>query len=206
MNPNVEIIKQLRTATGIGVMECRKALEHNGLNYDLALSYLQEKAAESLRMKVHLPAHEGKIELYAHHNGRIGVMVEINSETEFASRTERFNQFAHEIALQIASDAPIYVSDDMIPERVLDELRGEYAEKARLSGKSEKIIEQIADGALEKFKNKYVLVRQKFIRDENISVGQLIDQISLQLSERILVRRFVRWDIMPEAESGVQQA
>ncbi len=115
MNATVEMIKQLRGETGAGVMACRKALEQSEQSYEAALTYLREQAELLARKQTDHIALEGKLELYAHNNGRIGVMVEINTETEFASRAEIFRQFAHEIALQITSASPLYVRDEDNP-------------------------------------------------------------------------------------------
>lgn len=201
MNPTIEVIKQLRDETGAGVMECRKALEQGDQNYENALAFLRQAAAIKAKKQADRVALEGKIELYSHGNGRIGVMVEINTETEYASRAEVFCNFAHEIALQITSESPLYVRDEDIPSQVLDEQARAAAEKARLAGKPEKIIEQIVDGVVEKYKNKTVLLRQVYIRDEAISVAQLLNQAIGQIGENIVIRRFIRWEICPDGEA-----
>ena len=201
MNTTVEMIKQLRGETGAGVMECRKALEQGNQNFEKALAYLREAAAIKAKKQTDREAREGKIELYSHNNGRIGVMVEINAETEFASRSEVFRNFAHEIALQITSASPLYVRDEDIPQQVLDEQARAASEKARGAGKPERIIEQIVNGVLEKYKNKHVLLRQVYIRDEAITVAQLLNQAISHIGENIIIRRFVRWEICPETEN-----
>ena len=203
MNPTVEVIKQLRSETGAGIMECRKALEQGNQDFEKALVYLRENATIKAEKQTQREAREGKIELYSHNNGRIGVMVEINSETEFASRSEVFRHFAHEIALQITSASPLYVRDDDIPQQVLDEQVRSASEKARSAGKPERIIEQIVDGVLEKYKNKHVLLRQGYIRDEAITVAQLLTQAMGHIGENIVIRRFVRWEICPDTETIV---
>lgn len=200
MNTLVEMIKQLRSETGEGVMECQRALEQGDQNYANALAYLQKKAELKAKKREDREALEGKIELYTHNNGHIGVMVEINTKTEFASRSEVFRHFAHEIALQITSLSPLYVNDDDIPTLVLDEQARTASEKARNSGKPERIIGQIADGILEKYKNKHALLRQAYIRDENITVAQLLSQVISQIGENIVIRRFMRWEVSPDAE------
>jgi elongation factor Ts len=200
MNSTVEMIKQLRSETGAGAMACRKALEQVGQDYNMARAYLQEQAALAATKQANREALEGRIELYSHNHGRIGVMVEINSETEFASRSEVMRQFAHEIALQIAAAAPLYVRDEDIPQPVLDEQRREAAEKARSAGKSERIIDQIAAGVLEKYKSQHVLLRQAYIRDEETSVAHLLNQTIGQLGENIVIRRFIRWEMQPAGE------
>lgn len=198
MNQTVEMIKQLRSETGAGVMECRKALEQGNQNYATALTYLREQAELSARKQADRITREGRLELYTHNHGRIGVMVEINTETEFASRSEVFRRFAHEIALQITSTEPGYVRDEDIPAEMLEEQTQAATDKARAAGKPEKIIGQIVEGVLEKYKNQHVLLRQPYIRDENISVAQLLSQTIGQVGENIVIRRFVRWEICAE--------
>lgn len=202
MNTTVELIKQLRCETGAGVMECRKALEQGNQNLDQALEYLRETAAIKAKKQTDREALEGKIELYSHNNGRIGVMVEINTETEFASRSEVFRNFAHEISLQITSASPLYVRDEDIPQSVLGELVQAASEKARGAGKSERIIEKIVDGVLEKYKSEHVLLRQAYIRDEAITVAQMLSQAISHTGENIVIRRFIRWEICPDSETS----
>lgn len=199
MNSTVEMIKQLRSETGAGAMECRKALEQ-GNNYEEARAYLQEQAALIAAKQADQEALEGRIEVYSHNNGRIGVMVEINCQTEFASRSEALRRFAHEIALQIAAAAPLYVGDEDIPQPALDEQAQKAGERGRQAGKSERVIQQIVTGALDKYKGQHVLLRQPYIRDENISVAQLVSQVIGQLGENIVIRRFIRWEIRPDVD------
>ena len=200
MNSIIEMIKQLRSETGAGAMECRKALEQGGQNYDNARALLREQAALKAEKQANREALQGRIEVYSHNNGRIGVMVEINTETEFASRSEVLRHLAHEVALQIAAASPLFVRDEDIPQQVLDEQALEAAEKARNAGKSEKVIEQIVAGVLGKYKSQQVLLQQAYIRDENLSVAQLVSQAIGQLGENIVIRRFIRWEICLDAE------
>jgi elongation factor Ts len=201
MNNMVEMIKQLRSKTGAGAMECRKALEQSNMDFEEAGAYLQENAALKAEKQANRETLEGRLEVYSHNNGRIGVMVEINTETEFASRSEVLRHFAHEIALQIAAAAPIYVRDEDIPRQLLDAQAQEAAEKARSAGKAERVIEQILTEVLEKYKSQHVLLRQAYIRDEEISIGQLLGQAIGQLGENIVIRRFIRWEMQPATES-----
>ena len=200
MNTTVEIIKQLRSETGAGIMECRNALERSGLQYEDALAYLRETAKVNAQKQANREARQGRVELYSHGDGRIGVMVEINTETEFASRSEAFRNFAHEIALHIAAAAPLYVRDEDIPREVLDEQALEASEKARRAGKPERIIERIVEGVLEKYRNRYVLLRQPYIRDETLNIAQMLNQVINQVGENIVIRRFQRWEIAPDSE------
>ena len=198
MNPTLEVIKQLRGETGAGIMECRKALEQSNQNFEDALAYLREKAAIEARKQTDHEALEGRIEMYSHNNGRIGVMVEINTETEFASRSEIFRNFAHEVALQITSASPLYIRDEDIPPQILDEQARTASENARSAGKPERVLKRITDGALEKYKNEHVLLRHAYIRDETITVSQFLNQVINQIGENIVIRRFARWEINPD--------
>jgi elongation factor Ts len=143
---------------------------------------------------------EGIIELYQHGGGRIGVMVELITETEAASHSEIFRKFSREIALQITSAGPLYVSDEDIPPEVLSEVTQAALLKVKDAGKPEKVLHQIQEGAVEKYKNKQVLLRQLYIRDETITIAQLLQQTRQQLGEHIVIRRFLRWEICPDSE------
>jgi elongation factor Ts len=201
MNATVETIKQLRSETGAGVMACRKALEQSSQDFEGARAYLRAQAAVKARQQADREAREGAIEVYSHNQGRIGVMVELNTETEFAASSKVFRNFAHEIALQITSAAPVYVRDEDIPRQVLEDLRRATADRARVAGKPEKIIEKMVEGALEKSKNQQVLLRQAYIRDESVTVAGLLSQAIGQIGENIVIRRFVRWEICPDADT-----
>lgn len=198
----VELIKQLREATGAGVLECRQALEQNNSSYAEALIDLQEKIAARASQLADRQASQGKIELYSHGNGRIGVMVEVNCETDFVARSAAFRATVHEIALQIAAAAPRWVCDEDIPEETLREEAEKAAAKARAAGKPEALIPRICEGHLKKFKDRHVLLRQAFIRDETRTVAQVLAQASASVGENILTRRFARWEICPNVENG----
>jgi len=199
LTTTVELIKNLRSQTGAGVMECRKALEQSRQDYAAALAHLQEAAARKAQKQAANAALEGTIEVYSHSSGRIGVMVEINTQTEFASRSPVFRQFAHEIALQITAAVPLYVRDEDIPLALLDEQAQAAAEKARLAGKRAAVVAEIVAGVLEKYRSRVVLLRQPYLRDETLTVAQLQSQASAQLGENIVIRRFLRWEINPDA-------
>ncbi len=200
MSATIETIKQLRQETGAGVMECRKALEESDHNYAAALAALREKAAAKAEKQAGREALQGKIELYSHNDGRIGVMVEINTETEFAANAEVFRRFTREIALQITAAAPRYICDADIPAQILDEQAQAASTLARSAGKPEHIVERIVAGVLEKYKNQHVLLRQVYIRDESLTVAQLLSQAIAHIGENIVIRRFVRWEMQPDTE------
>ena len=190
-----EQIKELRAATGAGVLDCRKALEQAEGNFEQAIEILREKGLAKAAKRADRDASEGVVELYSHGNGRIGVMVEVNSETDFVARSPLFRQFAHEIALQIAAEAPQYIRAEDIPPEVLEKQRQAARQRALEEGKSETVIERIVEGQLEKFLDEVCLLRQPYIRDENITIEQLLQQHIAQIGENIVIRRFVRWEV-----------
>jgi elongation factor Ts len=191
----IELIKQLREVTGAGVQDCRKALEQANANYALALVTLREQAAAAAARRADRPAAQGVVELYAHGNGRIGVMVEVNSETDFAAQADLFRQFAHELALQIAAAAPAYIRDEDIPAEELACEAEKASQRARAEGKPETIIPRIVAGVLNKYKNDKVLLRQVYIRDDSLTVAQLLSRVSTGVGENIVIRRFIRWEL-----------
>ncbi len=190
-----EMIKQLREATGAGVLDCRKALEQADGDIDKAITYLREKGLAMAAKRADRTASEGVIELYSHGNGRVGVMVEINCETDFVSRSEAFRKFAHELALQIAASSPLYVREEDIPAEVIERETQIGTARAREEGKPEAIIPRIVEGYLNKFKDETVLMRQQYIRDESIKIQELFNQTLVSLGENIVIRRFQRWQL-----------
>src|SRR5690554_5993045 len=188
-----EQIKELRAATGAGILDCRKALEQANGDFDKAVDYLREKGLATAAKRADREASEGVVELYSHGNGRVGVMVEVNCETDSVARSEAFREFAHEVALQIAASSPRYIRDEDIPESVLEHEREIARSRARQEGKPENIIERIVEGRIEKFKDEVVLLRQPYIRNEDITIEQLLMQNVGSIGENIVIRRFVRW-------------
>jgi len=205
MGSAIEHIKHLREESGAGVMDCRAALEQAGGNYALALAELRQQAEKKAAQRSGHAATQGRIELYAHANGRIGVMVEINTETDFAGRSEVVRSFAHEIALQIAAAAPLYVRDEDIPAEVLAEKAQKAAEQARSAGKAERLIERIVEDTLKKFKDEQVLLRQASIRDEQVGIAQLLSTTAASVGENVVIRRFVRWELADGDTSGLEK-
>lgn len=191
----VDQIKQLREATGAGVLDCRKALEQADGNYEQAVNFLREKGLALAAKRSDRAASEGVIELYSHGNGRVGVMVELNCETDFVSRSEIFRKFAHELALQIAASSPTYIRDEDIPADVLERESQIGAARAREDGKPEAIIPRITEGYVNKFKDESVLMRQQYIRDESKKIQDLFNETLVVLGENLVIRRFQRWQL-----------
>lgn len=188
-----EMIKELRAATSAGVLDCRKALEEANGDIQGAMDYLREKGLAKAAKRASRAASEGVVELYSHGNGRVGVMVELNCETDFVGRSDAFRKLAHEIALQVAAAAPEWVSEDEIPQEALDREIKVGTAKAREEGKPEQIIPKIVEGMVNKFKDENVLLRQSYIRDDSITVQELINQNIVSIGENVIVRRFARW-------------
>jgi elongation factor Ts len=198
---SIELIKQLREETGAGVLDCRKALETYNGDIAKAIEYLREKGLAKAAKRADREVLEGMLELYSHGNGRVGVMVEVNCETDFVARSAAFRKFAHEVALQIAAGAPKWVRVEDIPAEVVDEERKKARNLALAEGKAEKVIERIVEGKLEKFYNDNCLLRQTYVRDEEISIEDLRSQNIAAIGENIVIRRFARWEVGEEAQS-----
>jgi elongation factor Ts len=193
MAVTTEMIKQLREATGAGVLDCRKALEQADGDMTKAMAVLREKGLAMAAKRADRVASEGVVELYTHGNGRVGVMVEVNSETDFVGRSEPFRNFSHEIALQIAASSPLYVSEKDIPAEIIERETQKATDRARDEGKPDAVLPRIVEGYLKKYKDETVLLRQPYIRDDALTVQQLLDQIIVSMHENIVIRRFVRW-------------
>lgn len=188
-------IKALREETNAGIMDCRKALEDAGGDFNKALEELRKKGLEKAADRAEREAAEGVVELYSHGDGRVGVMVEVNCETDFVARSEAFRNFAHEIALQVAAASPKYLHEDDIPEQVLAEEIDAARAYALESGKSESIIDRIVEGRLNKFKDETCLLRQPYIRDDEITVNELLLQNVAAMGENVIIRRIERWEL-----------
>lgn len=196
-----EQIKQLREETGAGVLDCRKALEQANGDFTQALEFLREKGLAKAAKRADREVSEGVLELYSHGNGRVGVMVEVNCETDFVARSEAFRHFAHETALQIAAGSPHYVKVEDIPAEVLEHEREKARTLALAEGKPEAIAERIVAGRLEKFFDAVCLLRQTYIRDENLIFEKLLHQNIVSLGENIVIRRFARWEVGEQSGS-----
>jgi elongation factor Ts len=196
-----EQIKSLREETGAGILDCRKALQDANGDIDKALNYLREKGLATAANRADREASEGIVELYSHGDGRVGVMVELNCETDFVARSEKFRTYAHELALQITAMSPQYISEQDIPDSVLEEEREKARTYAREEGKPEGIIERIVEGRVNKFMDEACLMRQQYIRDDGLTVQELHSQNVGSIGENMIVRRFVRWELGEESST-----
>jgi len=195
MEITTDMIKELRESTKAGVLDCRKALEASGGDMQKAVDYLREKGMATAAKRADRQASNGIIELYSHGDGRVGVMVEVNCETDFVARSEEFRKFAHEIALQVAAAAPTYIKEEDIPAEVLEHETEIAKGRAREEGKPDAVLEKIAQGRLEKFKDEIVLMRQAYIRDDQVTIGKLLLEKIAATGENIIIRRLARWEL-----------
>jgi elongation factor Ts len=195
MQITTDMIKKLREATGVGILDCRTALENAGGDEAKALDLLREKGLATASKRAGRETSEGVVEVYSHGDGQMGVMVEVNCETDFVGRSDAFRKFAHEVALQIAASSPLYIREEDIPAAVLEHEEAIAKAKAKEEGKAENILPRIVEGTLKKYKNETVLMRQVYIRDENLTIEQLLNQTIAATGENILIRRFARFGL-----------
>jgi len=203
MEITTEMIKELREATGCGILDCRAALRDADGDFDKANDILREKGLAKAAKRSGREATEGVIEVYTHGEGRMAVMIEVNCETDFVGRSSDFLELAHELALQVAAANPLYLTEEDIPEEAIDHEKQIAAARAKDEGKPEKIIPMIVDGYVKKYKEETVLLNQTYVRDNSMTVKDLIDAQVIKLGERIVVRRFVRWEL--GAQSGDEE-
>ncbi len=188
-------VKELRERTGAGMMDCKNALVSANGDMDKAVDILREKGLAAAAKKAGRVTAEGLVDAYIHAGGKIGVLVEVNCETDFVAKTEEFKNLVRDIAMQIAASRPEYVSKEDVPESVINKEKEILAAQAANEGKPEKIIEKIVQGRIEKFFKEVCLLEQPFIKDTDKTVKQLITEKIAQIGENIAVRRFVRYEL-----------
>jgi elongation factor Ts len=198
MTTSIAQIKELREKTGAGFLNCREALEASGGDLEKALEILREKGLAAADKRAGRETNAGVLDLYSHGEGRIGVMVEVNCETDFVARTEEFRGFAHEIALQVAANSPLYLSKDDVPEEILTEQKDRSRRQAQEEGKPENVIERIIEGKMEKYYEQNCLLLQPYIRDDSVKIEELLKEMIATVGENITIRRFVRWSVGEE--------
>jgi len=191
----IDQIKQLREQTGVGIMECKKALNKTGGNIEKAKEILRKAGKELANKKSSRDASQGIVESYIHPNKKVGVLFEIRCETDFVAKSEDFKNLAHEICLQIAAMKPLYVSEEDIPESFLANEKEIYKEQFKKSDKPEKIIDGIIEGKLNKCKKEISLLSQPWVKDESKTIKDLIEEKIAKVGENIKVKRFVRYEI-----------
>ena len=192
---SIELIKQLRERTAAGFSDCKKALEEAGGDIEKAIDILRKKGLVIAAKRAGKMAKEGIVEAYIHTNKKIGVLVEINCETDFVARTEEFKEFAHNVAMQIAATNPISITREDVPPEVLEREKRIYEEQLREAGKPEHVIPKIIEGKLEKFYKENVLLEQPFIKNPELTIQDLLNELISKTGEKIVIRRFARFQV-----------
>ncbi|NLO96624.1 MAG: translation elongation factor Ts [Peptococcaceae bacterium] len=189
------LVKELRERTGAGMLDCKKALTESNGDMDKAIDILREKGLAAAAKKEGRIAAEGLVEAYIHGGGRIGVLVEVNCETDFVARGDEFKQFVKDIAMQIAAAKPLYINKEDVPEDVLEHERQIFRAQALNEGKPEKIIDKMVEGRIEKFYKEVCLMEQPFIKDPDTTIKDLVIQKIAKIGEKISIRRFARYEL-----------
>lgn len=195
--PSTDEIKRLREETGAGMIDCRNALVRASGDYDAARSHLTEQGIARAAKKAERVANEGRVASYIHAGGKIGVLVELNCETDFVARNERFIELSRDVAMHIAAMKPVYLDRDSVPENVIAQQRSEFQRSAP-AGKPPAVTEKIIEGKLGKWFEEHCLLEQQFVKNDEITVGELVAGTSGILGEKIRVRRFVRYALGEE--------
>jgi elongation factor Ts len=188
-----EDVKNLRDKTGAGMMACKEALKACNGNVDEAVEYLRKKGIASADKKTGRTTGDGLVESYIHMGGKLGVMIEVNCETDFVARTEQFQSLVKELAMQVAASSPSVVSREQVPAEMIEKEKDIYREQVRGSGKPENVVEKIVGGKLDKFYSEICLLEQPYIKDPQKNVETLIKEAIAKLGENITVKRFVRF-------------
>jgi elongation factor Ts len=198
-------VKELREQTGAGMMDCKKALSESGGDIDKACDILRTKGLADLAKRSGKATNEGVIDAYIHAAGRIGVLVEVNCETDFVSRNEQFRAFVHDVAIHVAAAAPLYIRREDVPAEVVEHEKSIYMAQAAASGKPEPIQLKMAEGRLDKFFKEVCLMEQPFVKDPDLTVNDLLGELVAKLGENIKISRFTRY-VLGQAEAPAEQA
>lgn len=194
MDITAAMVKELRERTQAGMMDCKKALVENDGNMDKAIEYLREKGLAAAAKKAGRVAAEGMVDSYIHMGGKIGVLVEVNCETDFVAKTDKFKSLCHDVALQIAAANPLYVNKEEVPADAIEKEKEILRVQALNEGKPEKIVDRMVEGRIEKYYKEVCLMEQPFVKDPDISIATLVNEATLASGEKISIRRFVRFE------------
>lgn len=195
MEITAALVKDLREKTGCGMMDCKKALNESNGDSEKAVDFLRKKGLADAHKKQSRAANEGIVGIYLHAGGKIGVLVEVNCETDFVAKTDEFNELAKNIAMHVAAQSPLCVKREEVPNDALEREKAIFADQARQSGKPENIVEKIVNGKIDKFYSDICLLEQPFVKDPSISIHELISRKIASLGENIGIRRFERFQV-----------
>ena len=191
-------VKELREQTGAGMMDCKKALSECGGNFEEAVKLLRTKGLAAAAKRSGRATKQGLVESYIHASGKIGVLVEVGCETDFVARNDDFRTFVHDIAMHIAAAAPLYITREHVPAEVIESELAIYKDQAKATGKPENILEKIATGKLDKYYEQVCLLEQPFVRDDKLTVEQLLGELVGKIGENITIKRFTRFELGKE--------
>ena len=192
-------VRMLREKTGLGMMDCKKALQETGGDSEKAIEYLRKQGLSAVEKRAGRDASEGLIQAYIHQGSRLGVLLEVNCETDFVARTDDFQAFAKDVAMHIAASQPLAIDREGIPADALERERAIFLEQAKNEGKPEHIAEKIVEGRMEKFYQENCLLEQVFVKNPDQTVGELVTEITAKIGEKITVRRFERFVLGEDA-------
>jgi elongation factor Ts len=197
------MVKELREATGAGVLDCKTTLQETDGDFDRAVEYLRQKGLAAAAKRASRAANEGTIGSYVHAGSRVAALVEVNCETDFVARTDDFLALAHDLAMQVVAAKPKHLLPEDIPAEVIEAQKEIYLAQMEDSGKPEHVIDKIVEGKLQKYYQEVCLVQQPFIKDEGLTVQDVVTQVAAKLGENIVVRRFVRFELGEEIGATV---
>jgi elongation factor Ts len=198
---SAELVKELRDKTGVGIMACKNALKDSEGNIDKAVEILRKKGIAKAQKREGRIASEGQIQSYVHMGGKIGVLVEVNCETDFSANTEDFTSFSKNLAMQIAATNPIAISPEKLSPEIVEREKEIYREQALQAAKPEKVVEKIVEGKLRKFYSEVCLLNQAYIRDPDITIEDLLNELKAKTGENIIISRFARFQLgVPEGK------
>ena len=200
MKISAEMVKNLREKTNAGMMDCKKALSESDGDFEKAIEYLRLKGLATAQKRAGRATSQGLVHAYIHGGGKLGVLVEVNCETDFVAKNENFVEFVKDIAMQIAATNPICIVPEDLPEDTINKEREIYRQQALESGKPEKVVDKIVEGKLKKFSTEVCLLEQAYVKDTDKTVKDLLNETIASIGESINIRRFVRFQLGEELE------
>ncbi|HUV59370.1 MAG TPA: translation elongation factor Ts [Desulfatiglandales bacterium] len=198
MKISIQSVKELRETTGVGIMDCKNALREAGGDNNKAIDILRKKGIAKSQKREGRIASEGQIQSYVHMGGKIGVLVEVNCETDFSAKTEDFTNFSKNLAMHIAATNPISISPEDLPSEIVEREKEIYSDQALQSGKPEKVVEKIVEGKLKKFFSEACLLNQAYVKDPDITIQDLLNELKAKTGENIIIKRFIRFKLGAE--------
>jgi elongation factor Ts len=192
---SASLVKELREKTGVGMMDCKKALQESRGDLQAAIDYLRKKGIATAKKRGSRVTSEGQVQAYIHGGGKIGVLVEVNCETDFSAKTSDFSEFVKNVAMQIAATTPISIDREGVPQQTLEKEKEIYMTQAKESGKPEKVWDKIVEGKMKKFYSEACLLEQPFVKNPDITVQDLLNELMAKTGENVLIRRFSRYQL-----------